>query len=224
MDMNFQLIFYYKSIIIMKIKVERTDNNNIVRLQFNADKPDVSGTNPYMYEEELKVLLKNRYGVTSDLNYTIRRMGDKLIVWYDEDCKVVVHMDISKFINAIMKLPIGKEVIMDTDSFNKQRIIDDPNKKSWVEIGKWVKPDCIKTILNAKKRGLHTELKPLLSRYVGSAEIYPDHDRLNLSFYFNGRYEGGCGYNGGIICHNAGEETFSVELTSKPGEHYSIHT
>jgi hypothetical protein len=207
----------------MKIKVERT-KNSIVKLQFNAGGKYISGNNPYLMESEIQNLVNNQYGCACDFNYTLRTMGDGIILFYGKECTVELKINTRKFFAACLQIPIEKEIIMDSNSFNKQKVIDNPDAKSWVEIGKWIQPDCKKIILNAKKRGLHTELKPILSRYVGKAQIYPDHDRLNLSFYFNGRYEGGCGYNGGIICHNAGEETFSVELTSKPGAHYSVHT
>lgn len=206
----------------MKIKVERS-KNGFVKIQFNADQKYVSGNNPFLMEDEIDRLISNHYGCATDGNYTVRRMSDRLIVWYDKDCTIDMYLDVTKFFKACLALPLEKEITMDSASFNKVKVRGE-EIKSWVVIGRLVHKSCRSTILNAKKIGLEKELKPILSRYVGKAEIYPDNDRLNLSFYFNGRYPGGCGYNGGIICHNAGTDTFAIELTSKPQPHYSVHT
>lgn len=205
----------------MKIKVERTEQG-IVRLKFESQ--EMCGSNPYLFESEIKTLIDNEYGCSTDLNYTVRRMEDRLIIFYDNKCTVDIRMNVGRFFNACLSIPIGKEIVMDSNSFNKWEAIDRIDVRSWVEIGKWIDPSCRKNIFNAKRIGLHHELKPLLGRYVGKAKVWPDGDRLNLSFYFNGRIQGGCGYNGGIICHGAGTDTFAVELTAPNRPHYSVHT
>ena len=54
-------------------------------------------------------------------------------------------------------------------------------------------------------------------------KLYPDF--VPHSFGFHYEKDGKLVYNGGVICHGLeGVETFSVEMASQEGIHWSIHT
>lgn len=147
-----------------------------------------------------------------DDGFTIRKNVTDLYLYFYITCLVSLYgIDVKHLFEVIELLPDGKVITLNTDRF-KPKSFEMP-VKSWVEIGKWVHESARKNILNAAKLGLHTQLKPILSRYVGRAYIYQDMGDP-LSFYFDGRktteLPNYIGYNGGIICHNKTQ--------------YSVHT
>jgi hypothetical protein len=64
----------------------------------------------------------------------------------------------------------------------------------------------------------------LMLREDGADEVQIFNDRVPNSFQFGILKHGECISNGGIICHGQGEETFTVDINSKSGVYFGIHT
>jgi len=77
---------------------------------------------------------------------------------------------------------------------------------------------------DAGGRGLRNCLEQLLLRGYDADELVLRKDSVPNSFDFAMRRNGGLVFNGGIICHGQGVETFSMELCPAQGVHFSIHT
>lgn len=73
---------------------------------------------------------------------------------------------------------------------------------------------------------LHHSIHHLLvGSYWEADELHISDDGCLHSFRFWFAKEGKkVGFDGGIICHGIGQQTFSVELNSQPGPHWSVHT
>lgn len=230
----------------MKISIEK--NKDYVKLQFDRDnkinRPSMHIWLKYRGEiNSLESVGTNKNWTENwtllDGGMTMRRFYNHLYFYNETFPPILLHIDVNRFINFLRLMPMtedcveqfplsGKVVchkgigtlVVETDKF-RIKPQDLPNH-SWVKIGKWCTKGCITNIINAHKIGLSAELKPILSRMVGRAEVYPDCGS-KYSFTFDGRRLG-LGYNGGIICHGVDEATFSVELNSSNKPHYSVHT
>jgi hypothetical protein len=211
----------------MKIKVEKSETTT--RIQF-------PGTNYtiYLFHEEIERLSKDSWGVACDLSHTVRANGHRLFFYHEDQVLFSGRLDTKAFFTACMKIPTGKPVEMDVKSFNKIRMYG-PDVMNTVQLINHpnFNKSCIHVLRNAAVKGWLWQLQPILSRYVQAAEVFPDgYGKDEMSFYFNGRMPGGCGYNGGIIFHgaydgygNGGAPTFSVSLDSdKQITGYSVHT
>ena len=75
------------------------------------------------------------------------------------------------------------------------QLANHPNLHDKDRFGRTLKHFC-RILANGTERTFNDLLRDL-SRYVRTAKLYAQGDE----FYFNGRYPGGCGYNGGIIPH-----------------------
>ena len=80
--------------------------------------------------------------------------------------------------------------------------------------------------LNAKEKqsSLEDKICQLLLQGFDADELVLYKDSVPHSFKFELRRNGDRVYNGGIICHGQGVETFSIELSPKEGIYWSIDT
>lgn len=184
----------------VKIFKEQTEHGLLYKFNFTDG---TFGGNPYLYEREINVL-ENCFGCATDLNYTIRRIENKLIVWYNEKQTFCETFNVTKFFKAVRKLPLKKEFTLNLSSFEIERSKEPVNKTAMEIINDpHFDKSALVPFLNGAKKGFLSELKNKLGGLIDAATICADsYSNSEMNFYFNGRIPNGCGYNGGIIYHS----------------------
>lgn len=219
----------------MKIKVMKDEQ--FIHLNLG----DEIGLHPILSFPECESLINNSYGCVSDIAYTIKEMGNKLIIFYEDRCTWKANFNVKRFFEVCLKIPVVKinnysykEYEMDTDSFQRYPDYSFP-EYTVMQIVKHrnFSKSAIIPLKNAFRlpKPYFLQLKRKINQLIDHAVIYPDsYSRDELSFSFNGRgIIDGCGYNGGLIFHgkrdgygSGSAPTFSVCIN--PTDGYSIHT
>ena len=120
----------------------------------------------------------------------------------------VIHCNTFKLLEVLRKLYAKKvpKTVLDTARFSTCKpaapeltigqIAAHPNLDGRDRFGQTMK-HFWKTLTGGEGDRTFNDLKRDLSRFLACAKVYAQGDE----FYFNGRYTGGCGFNGGIIPH-----------------------
>lgn len=166
-------------------------------------------------KNEWEELLKHNAAITDGV-FTISRYFDELFIYRRKECIFAKKMNVTSFVQACLKITKEKDIKMDLGFFKDKNPVTSFPVYSWIEIGKWILQcqrgkETLKVLLRAIRNGKDIKnLKNILGAKVGKAYIYPDsYSENNLSFYFDGRFPGGCGWNGGIIFHSH-SQTYST--------------
>lgn len=159
----------------------------------------------YFNRENLKGFIELGQGAVSDWSYTLKAYDRKLILFFDT--KIIFeyrNIDIQKLFSAFDRFHSKKNVDFDLKKFAFNRESPKNETKSWAKLifTKFIDKsahEVIKKIKNEKPH-LLPQVKEFLNRHYCKANVYSDH--MKYSFYFDGRMQDGCGYNGGLIYHD----------------------
>lgn len=218
---------------MMTLKVKKTLKYFEFMCQFDNEKYESS---IYLDYKDMENFRDRFLSAAVDGYYTVRKNQYDLMFFREEKFLGRITLDPQHLARVLLDDNLRYELTVNVnpDSFLRSRkdrkvremnvcqIINHPNivdKKQITHI-----------FYNAMRIGHYKKLKELVMRHIDDSHIHPEsyrEDELNL--YFDGRFHGGCGYNGGILFHgkrdgfgSGSAPTFAVTLTPTSG--YSIHT
>jgi len=159
--------------------------------------------------EECALMAKDFYAVMSYGNYTLKRFGNELVLFNYKEIEFELSANLEHLFTVLSKVKVP--VTLDLSKFQKSKC-QPFEVKSWAKLLFSQNLDTsahvtIKRIMR-EKPDLLGKVKEFLSSYIESAKIYADYwGKYDLAF--NGRYDGGCGFNGACIYHE-NSNTMSV--------------